>query len=659
MLFSPKLWLIDNSPLNSYSIKKNDFLYLYPKVCDSPIEKDGICFKVNFSACNTTSPFFMNQNKKITKSLPGELLILKIDNIIHLTDYVNGITPKGMVVDIYMTNYQLKIFTSELNQEYNIPLYIISRIERVGSSKSNTNCYLDLYCKDSRFVRFLFPFRDGSRKKFYQTLKAQVFPGIQTKLFAFYNNEQYSINGWKVYNPESEYKRLGIVQGSGWRITRVNEKYEKCDSYPALLVVPESIYDGQLDEVFQFRSRGRIPVLSWRHPINHTTITRCSQPLVGLTRNRSFEDENLIKEIGCREKMFHSNKRRSEMISPALLKQNSLSNLHGNQSPTSEFGNQKTLYVLDCRPKANALGNRAMGAGYENTTCYPCCNIDFLNIDNIHVMRTSFEKLKETCIEACGGIPEYSSSNNGTNNNSREKSNENNNNSNNANGHKNNNTNNNSNGNLNGNDHYQDNSTIRANNSHINNVLNQKIGWFAGIDSSHWFDHIITILSGTIFIVETIHFHSTSVLIHCSDGWDRTSQNSSLAMILLDPFYRTLKGFIILIEKEWLSFGHKLAQRCGHGDPKYNDEQRSPVFIQFIECIYHITQQFPNSFEFNETLLLDITHHLYTCRFGTFLFNSEKERKANRLAEQTVSMWSMVLSNQDHYTNPLYVKTEK
>ena len=34
-----------------------------------------------------------------------------------------------------------------------------------------------------------------------------------------------------------------------------------------------------------------------------------------------------------------------------------------------------------------------------------------------------------------------------------------------------------------------------------------------------------------------------SVLVHCSDGWDRTAQTCALAQIMLDPYYRTITGF--------------------------------------------------------------------------------------------------------------------
>jgi hypothetical protein len=38
-------------------------------------------------------------------------------------------------------------------------------------------------------------------------------------------------------------------------------------------------------------------------------------------------------------------------------------------------------------------------------------------------------------------------------------------------------------------------------------------------------------------------------LLRSSDGWDRTCQLVSLAMLMMDPFYRTRRGFIVLIEK--------------------------------------------------------------------------------------------------------------
>ena len=114
------------------------------------------------------------------------------------------------------------------------------------------------------------------------------------------------------------------------------------------------------------------------------------------------------------------------------------------------------------------------------------------------------------------------------------------------------------------------------------------VHWLSAIESTHWLEHIKCILSGAVRIVDKIENHRTSVMVHCSDGWDRTAQLTALSLILLDPHYRTLRGFQVVVEKEWLSCGHKFAQRIGHGDDRHSDADRSPVFLQFIDCVWQV-----------------------------------------------------------------------
>ncbi|XP_071077092.1 phosphatidylinositol-3,5-bisphosphate 3-phosphatase MTMR6 isoform X4 [Desmodus rotundus] len=230
----------------------------------------------------------------------------------------------------------------------------------------------------------------------------------------------------------------------------------------------------------------------------------------------------------------------------------------------------------------NAMANRAAGKGYENEDNYSNIRFQFVGIENIHVMRSSLQKLLEV---------------NGTKG-------------------------------LSVNDFY------------------------SGLESSGWLRHIKAVMDAAIFLAKAIMVENASVLVHCSDGWDRTSQVCSLGSLLLDSYYRTVKGFMVLIEKDWISFGHKFSERCGHldGDPK----EVSPVFTQFLECVWHLTEQFPQAFEFNEAFLLQIHEHIHSCQFGNFLGNCQKEREELKLKEKTYSLWPFLLDDQEKYSNPLY-----
>lgn len=478
--------------------------------------------------------------------LPGEVVQGVARDVTYLCPYSG---PARGVLSV--TTYKLHFRSMDRDTPYvvDVPLGVVSRIEKVGgaSSRGENSYGIEVFCKDMRNLRFAHKQENHSRRNVFEKLQQRAFPlSHRLPLFAFEYAERFPENGWTVYEPIAELKRMGVPNDT-WKVSKINENFEVCDSYPLVLAVPAQATDEDLRSVAAFRSRGRIPVLSWIHPESQATITRCSQPLVGVSGKRSREDERYIQLIMDANAQSHK------------------------------------LFIMDARPSANAIANKAKGGGYESEDAYQNAELVFLDIHNIHVMRESLRKLKELCFPTM-----------------------------------------------------------------------EEARWLSAVESTYWLKHIKCILAGAVRIVDKVENHKTSVLVHCSDGWDRTAQLTALAMLMLDPYYRTIKGFEVLIEKEWLSFGHKFQQRIGHGDDRHSDADRSPVFLQFVDCVWQITQQFPNAFEFNEHFLITILDHLYSCRFGTFLFNSERERAAEGLKQRTVSLWSMTNSRPEGFCNPLY-----
>ncbi|VDP84755.1 unnamed protein product [Schistosoma mattheei] len=80
-------------------------------------------------------------------------------------------------------------------------------------------------------------------------------------------------------------------------VIEINMDYRLCDTYPAILAVPWEVTDELLVACAPHRSRGRIPVLSWLHPESKASLTRASQPLVGVQGRRSSDDKELVRQL--------------------------------------------------------------------------------------------------------------------------------------------------------------------------------------------------------------------------------------------------------------------------------------------------------------------------------------------------------------------------
>ena len=471
------------------------------------------------------------------------------------------------------------------------------------------------------------------------------------------------------------------------------------------MVVPSTVSDNVLNYAKTYRSRARIPALTYLHPVNNASITRCSQPMVGVRGNRSAQDEKLVAAIWSTSKPARRNplsaastprasRSTSDLteaaserpsVDEALSEKPSLdisgeateadlqnisdgsTLVNDSQELPRVYGAQQSNLIVDARPTVNAYAMQAVGMGTENMEYYKGAIKEYYGIDNIHVMRKSLQDV----IDFLKDSDMYS---------------------------------------------------LPLNVDKLNR--------------SNWLKHISLLVSGGERIARQVGILHSHVLIHCSDGWDRTSQLSSLAQICLDPYFRTIDGFITLVEKDWLSFGHMFRHRTGHlssekwfeieneriandranevngapsggggggnafenalskaqgffakkdkdaeedsdsdeppymslgGGRKSRDKpenlkyatkvkETSPVFHQFLDATYQIMYQHPTRFEFNERFLRRLLYHVYSCQYGTFLFDNEKERVDWNARERTESVWNYFLANRNGFLNPNYEK---
>ena len=472
-----------------------------------------------------------------------------------------------------LTEYRLYLIP-ELDKSYlnyfpkgyfSLLIHKIKKINRIQKPQT-FEFFLEITMSDERTILLVFKEGINIVENLPHNLNL-LLSNLETPLFCqlaiqynknnpIYRKENFE-DGWNLYNPEKEFQRQGITnlnydydQNKLFRKTNLNENYLLCSTYPTFLITVGSITDNNLKESASFRTKQRLPALSYFYYNSRGTIWRSSQPKTGISGNRNIFDEELINKI-------------------------------------IEIGNSKKLYIYDCRPYLAAMANKLKGAGYEIVESYKNAELFFCEIDNIHTARNSLNKIY---------------------------------------------------------------SLLKSNNFYMNKKF------LSNFENSGWPNFIYGIIQASINIASAVK-EGYSVLVHCSDGWDRASQVTAFSQLLIDPFYRTIKGYMILIEKDFVSFGHQFRYRNGYcSKEEVNENQESPILLQYLDATQQLLVQYPTYFEFNMKFLVFIANNIKSGLYGTFLFNNENEREKKEAKKNTMSIWTKILNNIDEYKNIFYEK---
>ncbi|GMT17268.1 hypothetical protein PFISCL1PPCAC_8565, partial [Pristionchus fissidentatus] len=480
----------------------------------------------------------------------GEERVFDDPNMRAQVDKVQLVDGRGaesnIVGTIHLTTSHL-IFKGESEQkEIWVANNLIHSVER--GPLSVAGCPLTVRCKHFQILHLLIR-RDKECGDLFDSIRRCSQPLNIEELLAFdHRDGGEDAKGWSRLEWTIEFTRQGV--DDSWVESDFNKDYAACDTYPERIWVPKTASKQILVGSANFRSKGRLPALTYHHKASNASLCRCENILLN-------EDERLMELIA---------------------------RTNGGEG---EGGEPRELLLVDTRPMVNAMVNKVQGKGFEDERNYSGMRFQFFDIENIHVMRTSQAKLME-----------------------------------------------------------------------VQSRARSTTDYLKGLEASSWLKHLRAILECSHYIAKAIHT-GTSCVVHCSDGWDRTSQTVALAQLLLDPFYRTIHGFEILIEKDWLAFGHKFDDRCAHVAAQNEEAAKevSPVFSQWLDTVWQVFRQFPRAFQFNTRFLVHLHEHVYACQYGTFLGNCEKDRKDLAVARRTKSLWTHFDAHAEDYRNPFYEPT--
>uniref|UniRef100_A0A8C1X8S6 SET binding factor 1 n=1 Tax=Cyprinus carpio TaxID=7962 RepID=A0A8C1X8S6_CYPCA len=421
-----------------------------------------------------------------------------------------------------------------------------------------------------------------------------------------------------------DYQRLGLgtlsnsltrSKNEPFRISTVNRVYTVCRSYPGLLIVPQSIPDSTIQRICRCYRQNRFPVVCWRNSRTKAVLLRSAglhaKGVVGFFKSpnaptadsTSLEQEKYLQAIISSMPSYSEASGRntlsgftsSHMSSSAELiacspsvndrhwslffpgKWGSIrgsgrlstynpdvgNRLAGKESPQANGGPSETYFLRPQRAYLYIIGDKSQLKGGKQDS-FQQWEVVPIEVFDVRQVKNSFKKLMKACVPS------------------------------------------------------------------ISNT-EPNMTFHRCLEESEWmnlfvlqFFIFLMVLQVSVLVVELLD-NGSSVMVSLEDGWDVTTQVVSLVQLLSDPYYRTIDGFRLLVEKEWLSFGHRFSHR-GAQTLASQSSGFTPVFLQFLDCVHQIHLQFPMEFEFSQYYLKFLAYHYVSNRFRTFLLDSDYER---------------------------------